>query len=645
MSLRTRFMLAFLLLAVLPLTVITVYSYASSTRALRHAAAAESARTAESMQRRMGTLTADLGQRVTELGTTLALPANAQTPNSPPGRGEDFLASILGALGDSARFVETLEITRDEPADDAAPELPVAPVASMAPMGPVIIRLSTELERWAEGIERDAGQSETATAEEAQRLAQRVGVEFGERAGTLARLVAVETRRRLDEVRQKLGGPPDVPLLRDFVGEWRREGAIAGRLTARVRTDRLVNEVLAATVYEPGEIPFMIDPQGALHAPDEAAAKRLQELDIVQQGSVAPPDDWVVVTVRDPGTELTYGLARPVGESLSEIRRAAVRNFGVGLGLVGLALIGTLPLSRRMTRDLSLLTEGAERLAAGDLETRVLVHSKDELGRLAETFNRMARDLEAQQQQLVEKERLRRELEMCRQIQAELLPRSMLRLPLAQVLGTSIPAHELGGDFFNYFPLADGCVALVMGDVSGKGVPAALLMANLQATLTARLALAQDLAAFMTDIDRELSASTPAAVYVSLFLAVLDTQRGELRWVNAGHPPPCVVRVGGRVERLQSTGRPVGLLPGGGYDQRITNVEVGDALFAFTDGLLDAEDPQGRDFGVDRLERLLSAPAQGPTELLSRVETAFHEHRAGCEAPDDATLMAVRIGR
>src|SRR3989442_8365717 len=154
----------------------------------------------------------------------------------------------------------------------------------------------------------------------------------------------------------------------------------------------------------------------------------------------------------------------------------------------------------------------------------------------------MARELANNQERLVEQERLRKELELCRRIQSELLPKKPLSYPFAEVQGLSIPAHELGGDFFNYFALPGGEGALLMGDVSGKGVPAALLMANLQATLRARLPLERDLAHFADQLDREIEASTPTEVYLTLFLGILDPGHRELRYVNAGHESPFLLR-------------------------------------------------------------------------------------------------------
>ena len=155
-----------------------------------------------------------------------------------------------------------------------------------------------------------------------------------------------------------------------------------------------------------------------------------------------------------------------------------------------------------MTRNLTTLTDGVQRIAQGDFSARVPVRSRDEFGALAGAFNQMAQDVEHRQQLVVERERLKRELELCRRIQTEMLPHAPLRLGATEIKGISIPAREVGGDFFNYFELPGGDVAVLVGDVSGKGISAALLMANIQATLRARLPLEPDLAR-LTDRHRQ----------------------------------------------------------------------------------------------------------------------------------------------
>jgi serine phosphatase RsbU (regulator of sigma subunit) len=408
----------------------------------------------------------------------------------------------------------------------------------------------------------------------------------------------------------------------------------------------LLRAILSSAERRQGAIPFALDREGRLYAPDPADEAVLVALGVMpgRPPTRADAGDWVVGTRVDGQTGISIGVARPVGPALTEIRRTAARNLMLGLGLAVVALLGILPLSRRMTRHLASLTDGAERLAAGDLDVRVPVPHGEEFRHLAQTFNRLARDLRANQEKLLEQERLRKELEIGRRIQEELLPRGTLRAPFAEVGGVSIPAREVGGDFFNYFPLSEREVAILVGDVSGKGVPAALLMASLQATLRARLALERDLARLVDALDREMGSEEPLAPYYTLFLAVLEGDTGCLRYVNAGHNTQFVVRSDGGAERLHSSGRPPGLYPGGGYEECRVQMQDEDGLFLFTDGLVESEDEGGEPFGMARLEALLKVQrGRDLGGLLAQVDAAVREHRGPAEAADDATMVALRF--
>jgi sigma-B regulation protein RsbU (phosphoserine phosphatase) len=476
---------------------------------------------------------------------------------------------------------------------------------------------------------------------------------FRQAVAAEAGALAEDMTSRLDAVAHELAGR--IERMRERSRETRSSAYEKARRDALATAEHaelssLLLAVLSGTQRQPGGIPFALDADGKLYAPEPADLSTLQGLGLTLNAGSDPPvafgghGDWVVVARREAESGVTLGVARPVGESLREIRRTAVRNLGYGLGMVSLALLGILPLSRRMTRHLDSLTEGAERMARGDLEVEVPVPSGKEFARLAQTFNRMARDLRTHQEHLLQEERLHKELEMCRRIQEELLPRGALRFPFAEAKGVSVPAREVGGDFFNYFGVGEGEAALLVGDVSGKGLPAALLMANLQATLRARLPLEGDLARLAARLDDEMAASAPASAYLTLFIAVLDGH-GVLRYVNAGHNTQFGLRREGRVEGLESTGRPLGLLPGGGYEERRLALATGDGLFLFTDGLVEAENARGEAFGTQRLEALLlEERASDLGRLLARVDEALRTHRGGVEAADDATMVVMRVG-
>jgi sigma-B regulation protein RsbU (phosphoserine phosphatase) len=179
--------------------------------------------------------------------------------------------------------------------------------------------------------------------------------------------------------------------------------------------------------------------------------------------------------------------------------------------------------------------------------------------------------------------------------------------------------------------------------VSGKGVGAALLMANVQASLRTRLSMGQELSEVAGEIDRDIEANSPGPLYATLFVGILDSSSRVFRYVNAGHHSQYVLR-DGTLERLASTGLPVGLFPGRGYIERQVQLQAGDLLFFYTDGCVEAENEQDDMFGIERLEEILSAPATTPADALQRVEAAVKSFRGRREPFDDATMMAVRVG-
>ena len=428
-----------------------------------------------------------------------------------------------------------------------------------------------------------------------------------------------------------------------------RDGEVVRAANAEVNLPNLLATVLTTTRRDRGEIPFAVGKDGRLYTQTPDDKKKIETIG----GDVTKPDapagtirvgDWIVVSTADPtGSGLRFGIARPVGDSLQTLRRTSARNAGLGLAFIGLALIGIVPLSSRLTRNLSTLSDGVHRIAAGDYSARVKVQSKDEIGRLATAFNQMAEDVEEHQRSAVEQERIKRELELGRQIQHDMLPQGPLRFGLTEIKGVSVPAKEVGGDFFNYFSLPDGRIALLVGDVSGKGVGAALLMANIQASLRTRLALGQDLDAIAREIDVDVEGNTPGPIYATLFVGILNPATRELRYVNAGHNPQYILRTTGVLEHMSSSGLPVGLLAGRGYAEARVQLAAGDLLFFYTDGCVEAENEAGEMFGAESLESLLVS-AIGADDLLARVETVLTEYRGKREPFDDATMMVVKVG-
>ena len=220
--------------------------------------------------------------------------------------------------------------------------------------------------------------------------------------------------------------------------------------------------MFSTTRRDRGEVPFAVGKDGKIYTPTRRRPeddRRTRTCRAAGRADIGDRDqgDWIVVDDRrirrDPGCGSASRGRSAI--SLATLRKTAARNAASACCFIGLALVGIVPLSARLTRNLSKLTEGVDRIAHGDYSARVRVKSSDEVGRLATAFNQMAADVEQHQRAAVEQERIRRELELGRQIQHEMLPHAPLRLGLTEIKGVSVPAREVGGDFFNYFELRD----------------------------------------------------------------------------------------------------------------------------------------------------------------------------------------------
>jgi serine phosphatase RsbU (regulator of sigma subunit) len=679
MSLRTRLIIAFLLLSVVPLSAMTFISYRSSVSTFENAARREASQSAIDIGRRMERITADVGRRMDRMfvATTQPTDGSGQAPGV-----RDRVAPMLGETASLVERVEFHPMAPAPPAAAAAPNAPPPPPPWAGPNGRGDVRPPFPPGAYPRGRGRGRGpwpggpptpatppevivvDVQQALEDAKKAVRSELAVSVPELAPLVedsltaalpaaeAALKAAGTAARSAETAQAANAAREMQMQvegRRVEIAVKQDGKVVGKANAMLNLDRTLRTVFAFARRDQGEIPFAIDVRGVLHNPDPEQRRILESFGVAALGPAAADGnprragDWLIVARKDP-SGLIFGIARPIGESLREIRRSSVRNLSLGLLVIALALIGIVPISHGMTRHLTSLDEGVHQLAAGNFQTRVPVRSSDEFGSLAKAFNQMAADLERHQALVVEQGRLRKELELSRLIQTEMLPRAPLRLGAAEIKGISIPAREVGGDFFNYFALPDGRLALLVGDVSGKGVSAALLMANVQATLRARLPLEADLARLAADLDREIDETTPGAVYLTLFLGILDTAKQELRYVNAGHNPQFVIHEGNGFEVMSATGLPIALYPGQPYREESVPARSGDLLFFYTDGLVEAEDESGEMFGFDRLKALLGKEQQqGIDTVLQEVEDAVRQFRGNHEPTDDATLMALRL--
>ena len=243
--------------------------------------------------------------------------------------------------------------------------------------------------------------------------------------------------------------------------------------------------------------------------------------------------------------------------------------------------------------------------------------------------------------ELVDRIRVRDELEVARELQAELLPRQVPDLPGYRFAHSYRTANEVGGDYYDFLTLPDGRLALMVGDASGHGMAAGLVMAIANATWKTALDLDPAPERVLALLNRTLCRTRGKRTFMSVFYGLLDPATGQLEYVSAGHPFPFLRRADGRVEELGEGGLPLGIRDSLTVKPGTTMLSSGDLLVLYTDGLVEATDPRGTEaFGFDRLQGLVAAGGD-PQILHDRILGAFDDHVAGEPLLDDLTLVVV----
>ncbi len=243
----------------------------------------------------------------------------------------------------------------------------------------------------------------------------------------------------------------------------------------------------------------------------------------------------------------------------------------------------------------------------------------------------------------MERERLEREQQVASEIQQRFLPATAPIVTGYELQGISFPCYEIGGDYYDFIQREDGRLVVALGDVSGKGTAAALLMSSLHAAVHAQADIHDSLVKTISAVNRYLVDSIPANRFVTLFYAELDPQNGTLSFLNAGHNPPLIVHTGGTMEQLASGGLPLGIMTNADFREGRTKLYPGDVLVIYSDGVSEATNPSGEEFGPTRLyevvARNLEASAGG---IRDRIESALTKFCQGTPAADDITLVIVK---
>jgi phosphoserine phosphatase RsbU/P len=311
-------------------------------------------------------------------------------------------------------------------------------------------------------------------------------------------------------------------------------------------------------------------------------------------------------------------------------------------------------LTRTMTRSVEDLYEGTLKVNSGDFSNRIPIRSNDQLSELAASFNRMTANVEKLIIESKEKERLESELQIAREVQTQLFPKSAPQMKRLELAGACRPARMVSGDYYDFIQMGPDWTVLAIGDIAGKGISAALLMASIQSSLRAQLSANSrapespgngkgfSTSELATLLNTQLYESTSPEKFATFFCAIYEEEAGQLHYTNAGHLPPILIRKGG-AELLEVNGMVLGAFPDQPYGRGCVKLQPGDLLAAYTDGITEPENEYGEEFGERRLTELLIRNSRRPLEELVTVITdAVSTWGNVAEQQDDMTLLLLR---
>jgi phosphoserine phosphatase RsbU/P len=363
-----------------------------------------------------------------------------------------------------------------------------------------------------------------------------------------------------------------------------------------------------------------------------------------------------VVMTREPNGDFRTRAIRGEGFRISRTVRDLVTNEGKSL------LVRDASLDQDFASRTSILSQHVRSILAVPLQTDDAVIGLvylDSLNLLREftvedlnlvTMMANLAAIRIEHARLVEQQESRKilehELERAAEIQRSLLPAQAPKIAGYEIAGYNAPCRTVGGDYYDFLPHSDGRVVLLIGDVSGKGLGAALLMSSLQARSQVFFENPEDLAVQISRLNRSVAGSCPGNCFITFFVAVLDPASGELTYCNAGHNSPLLIRQKGRIESLEATGIPLGISREANYQQKSCRIEKEDLLVLFSDGVTEARGVDvEQEFGEERLISVVQRERQLPVDdIIGRIRSEILSFSGGAAASDDITLVIARRG-
>lgn len=352
-----------------------------------------------------------------------------------------------------------------------------------------------------------------------------------------------------------------------------------------------------------------------------------------------------------PSSHWSIGIIYPEDEMLAALRKMNLILILLVISGLTILSIFIIRIINGITRPLNHLASSARIIAAGNFESHLpVIRTNDEMEELCDSFSFMQKELSEYIVNLKDttsaKEKIESELRIAREIQMAMIPHifpPFPDLPQIDVFAILKSAKEVGGDLYDFFIIDGDKFCFAIGDVSGKGVPASLYMAVTR-TLVRSISDKEFLpSAIVGSLNKSLSANNDSSMFVTFFLGVLDLKNGELRYCNAGHNPPFLIRKDGAIELFEKTKFiPVGLFEEFEYGESSLQLNAGDKLFLYTDGVSEAENSGNVLFGEERILKILSGnKLASPRELVHLMELEVAAHVQGHFQSDDITMMTI----
>ncbi|MCU1309157.1 MAG: serine phosphatase [Candidatus Angelobacter sp.] len=464
----------------------------------------------------------------------------------------------------------------------------------------------------------------------------------------------------------------------------------------------VTKELLDIAMDKIGEVSFDVMHRDNVPSASKGHMYRDRTGEVLTGGTVPAAPRWSYDPISTYGTDAHYKLWAS-GEEIMELVRVKTRPsvlFGrlfssrgqyAGAALIVMvavaivfalielvALFFGIGLTRTITSSVANLYRATQHINSGDLKYRINVKSTDQLASLQTAFNSMSANLEKLIEEQKEKERLESELAIAQEVQATLFPRESVNVKSLELHGVCRPARTVSGDYYDFLPCGDEQLGIALGDISGKGISAALLMATIHSAVRAYeygrmpvkaefvhagvaaiggaelVSEGRDLGVYNNGmqspavvlelLNRHLFQSTQSEKYATLFLGVYDGNHRSLTYTNAGHLPPLIVEQDGTVHRLETGGTVIGLFDGMTYEQATVKLRTHDIFVAFSDGITEPENEFG-EFGEERLIEIVRANRRLPLPKISELVIAAVQDWIGADAeqPDDVTLVLARV--